>query len=237
MSFALLLPPSEGKAPGGDGPGWDPASGTFGARLERPRRRVAKALKQAKGGDQRLLGVGGASLARSIAANRALVGAPCLPAWQRYTGVVWDHLDIAGLDPEARARAAEAIVVVSALHGLVGLDDPVPDHRLKLSVGLGALGGLAAFWRRPLSTVLNEHLAGRLVVDLLPGEHAGAWIVAAGGYDLRRVRLVSADGRTAGHNAKAAKGLLARALVEATDPEQVLASWSHQEYALDIVAG
>jgi len=240
MSFALLLPPSEGKAPGGDGAGWDPASGTFGARLERPRRRVARALRQAKGGDQKLLGVGGASLERSIAANRALVGAPCLPAWQRYTGVVWDHLDLAGLavaDPAARQRASDAIVVVSALHGLVGIDDPMPDHRLKLSVGLGALGGLAAFWRRPLSTVLNEHLAGRLVVDLLPGEHAGAWVAAPGRYDLRRVRLVSADGRTAGHNAKAAKGLLARALLEADDPERALATWWHDEYRMDITVG
>jgi cytoplasmic iron level regulating protein YaaA (DUF328/UPF0246 family) len=195
---------------------------------------VARALKQAKGGDQKLLGVGGASLERSIAANRALVGAPCLPAWRRYTGVVWDHLDIAGLDPAARARASDAVVVISAVHGLVGLDDPMPDHRLKLSVGLGALGGLAAFWRRPLSGVLNEHLAGRLVVDLLPGEHAGAWVPAPERYDLRRVRLVRADGRAVGHDAKAAKGRLARALLEAAEPEDVLAGWTHEEYGLDI---
>lgn len=234
MSFALLLPPSEGKAPGGDGPGWDPASGVFGARLERPRRRVARALKQARGGDQKMLGVGGVTLARSIEANRMLVGAPCLPAWRRYTGVVWDHLDVGGLDPTSRARAASAIVVVSALHGLVGLDDPVPDHRLKLSVGLGALGGLAAFWRSPLSAALNEHLTGRLVVDLLPGEHANAWLPTPGGYDLRRVRLVTASGRAVGHNAKAAKGLLARELLEAADPERVLATWTHEGYHLDI---
>ena len=57
MDVALLLPPSEGKAPGGGEPGWDPASGRFGAELERPRRSIARALSRAKGGDARLLGV------------------------------------------------------------------------------------------------------------------------------------------------------------------------------------
>ena len=236
MSLVVLLPPSEGKAPGGDDPAWDPASGELGAPLERPRRRVARALKQAKGGDQRLLGVGGPTLERARAANRALVGAPCMPAWQRYTGVVWDHLDIAGLSPAARERASGGVIGVSALLGLVALDDPVPDHRLKLSVGLGALGGLTAFWRRPLSAALNERLEGRFVVDLLPGEHAAAWVPDPARYDLRRVRLVSSDGRTAGHDAKAAKGLLARALFEAPDPEQVLATWYHDGYHLDVSA-
>ena len=232
--LAILLPPSEGKAPGGDLPGWDPGSGRFGAALERPRRRVARALKLAKGGDEKLLGVGGETLTRAQVANRRLVGAPVLPASERFTGVVWDHLDLATLAPPARTRAADAVVVVSALCGLVALDDPVPDHRLKLSVSLGALGRVATFWRPAISAALNDHLEGRLVIDLLPTEHAAAWNPDLQRYDLRRVRLIDRDGRSAGHFAKAAKGRLARALVEADDPEQVLARWTDDDFSLTI---
>ncbi len=232
--LAILLPPSEGKALGGVVPGWDPADGRFGAALGPRRRRVARALKVAKGGDQKLLGVGGETLERAQQANRHLVGAPVLPAWERFTGVVWDHLDVATLAPEARVRATDAVVVVSALCGLVALDDPVPDHRLKLSVSLGALGRISSFWQPALSKVLNDHLDGRFVIDLLPGEHAAAWTPDPKRYDLRRVRLVDRTGRSAGHFAKAAKGRLARAVLEADDPAQALARWSDDEFTLTV---
>jgi len=161
-----------------------------------------------------------------------VLGAPTLPAWRRFTGVVWQHLDVASLDDASRGRAASSVVVVSALAGLCALDDPLPDHRLKLSVGLPPLGKLSTYWRDPLSATLNRRLRGRLVVDLLPQEHAAAWIPEPAAYDLRRVRFVGQDGRAIGHTAKAAKGLLARALLEADDPERVLRSWRHPEVAL-----
>jgi cytoplasmic iron level regulating protein YaaA (DUF328/UPF0246 family) len=232
--LAILLPPSEGKAPGGVLPGWDPTDGCFGAALGSRRRKVAAALKHARGGSEKLLGVGGATLERAQQANRALVGAPVLPAGERFTGVVWDHLDIGGLSPAARTRAAESIVVISALAGLVALDDPLPDHRLKLSVSLGTLGRMAAYWRDPLSKTLNAHLDGRLVIDLLPAEHAAAWAPAPDRYDLRRVKLVGRDGRPAGHAAKTAKGMLAHAVIKATNPERALERWWHPDFTLAI---
>lgn len=232
--FALLLPPSEGKSPGGTGPGWDPRSGRFGPALERPRQSVARALRSARGGDQRLLGVSGDHLDRARAANRALVGAPTLPAGERFTGVVWDHLDLTHLPPGARSRASDAIVVVSAVAGLVAIDDLLPDHRLKMSARLDRVGKLATMWRDPLSAVLNDHLAGRFVVDLLPAEHAAAWVPTPDRYDLVRVRLVDRDGRTAGHAAKAAKGRLARDLLLARSPRRALERWIDDAFSLDI---
>lgn len=234
--LALLLPPSEGKAAGGGDPPWTLDAGRFGPPLAARRAAIARALRVAKGGDQKLLGVGGDTLERARLANRALVGAPTMPAGERFTGVVWDHLDLASLTPAAHARAAEAIVVVSGVAGLVALDDPVPDHRLKLSVTLGRVGNVARYWRGPLSAVLNDHLEGRFVVDLLPAEHAAAWVPDPTRYDLVRVRLVDRDGRSAGHAAKAAKGRLARALVQARNPSRALAAWTDDEFTLDITA-
>jgi cytoplasmic iron level regulating protein YaaA (DUF328/UPF0246 family) len=219
----ILLPPSEGKAPGGKRPGWKPGSGRFGRKLSTTRAQVAAALAAADGGDARLLGVGGAHLERARTANATAVGAPTLPAWQRFTGVVWGHLDVAGLDAGARQRASQRIVVVSALAGLSGLDDPLPDFRLKMSANLTGMGKLASAWRPVLSPVLNAAARGGLVVDLLPAEHAAAWQADPTGYDLARVDLIDDAGRRAGHASKAAKGMLAAELAAAVDRDAVAA--------------
>lgn len=230
----LLLPPSEGKAPGGGDPGWDPASGRFGAELERPRRAIARALSRAKGGDARLLGVKGEALERAQLANRRLVGGPCLPAVDRFTGVVWDHFDVGGLPPAARERAMASVLVISGLGGVVALDDPLPDHRLKLSVSLAPVGRVATFWRPSVSTVLGDHLDGALVIDLLPGEHAAAWVPEPSLGTHLRVRLIGRNGQTAGHFAKAAKGRLARSLMRSADAERALRRWRDPEFRAEV---
>lgn len=237
--LAVLLPPSEGKAPGGDGPAWSPADGTFGALAER-RAEVADALARAGGGDAKLLGVGGAHLERAQAANAALVGAATLPAARRYTGVVHDHLGLATLPAAARRRASASVVVVSGLLGAVALGDPVPDYRLKMGARLAPMGTLSRWWRDALSAELNAWLQGRVVVDLLPNEHAAAWLPAPDrATTIVRVsfaeRAGGRPGAVVGHDAKAAKGLLARHLLLAGgDPRKALASFEHERFALRV---
>ena len=209
----ILLPPSEGKVRGGDGPAWDPASGRF-AELAPRRVRVANALKRARGGNEKLLGARGDLLAAAREANRSLLGAPTLPVARRFSGVVWEHLDPGSLPTRARRRAEAGVVVVSAVTGLSAWTDPVPDFRLKLSASLKPMGGLAAFWRTAVSTTLNELAAGHTVVDLLPNEHRAAWVPDESRYELVRPEFVVADGKPAGHAGKAAKGLVARMLLD-----------------------
>ncbi len=242
--LALLLPPSEGKAPLGDGPGWEPTDGVFGDELGVWREQIAAALAAAGGGSEKLLGVGGQHLVRAQAANSLLVGAPTLPASQRYTGVVWDHLDLPSLPRAARARASASIAVVSGLLGVVALDDPTPDYRLKMGASLPPFGKLSTWWRPELSDALNDWLADRVVVDLLPNEHRAAWTSSPERYaGLVTVTFVERDGSkkgaVVGHDAKAAKGLLARhLLLEAgSTPASVraaLTSWQHPRFALSL---
>ena len=228
--LAILLPPSEGKASGGSGPGWRPDAGRFGSELAAERRAVADALATAGGGTPTLLGVKeGPALDRARAANTTLIGAPTLPAWRRFTGVVWDHLDPGGFTAAERRKVSRRVLVLSALAGLSAMDDPLPDFRLKLSVPLAPMGKLSTWWSPRLSEVLNDHLAGRWVVDLLPQEHRAAWRPDPDRYDLHRVTLVRPDGSNAGHHAKAGKGLLSRALLESDDPKRTLKTWRHPE--------
>ena len=69
-SLFILLPPSEGKAEGGTTSAkWREASGVFGKQLGAHRSELVEQLKKVKGGDEKLLGVSKAHLARAKDAN------------------------------------------------------------------------------------------------------------------------------------------------------------------------
>lgn len=247
-TLAVLLPPSEGKAEGGDGPAWDPADGVFGPTLGVWREQVADRLAEIGGGDEKLLGVGGKHLLRAQSSNASLVGSPSLPAWRRYTGVVWDHLGVESLSSAGRRLASDSVFVISGLLGVVALDDPTPDYRLKMGASLAPFGKLSTWWRPDLTEALDDVLAGRFVVDLLPNEHRAAWEPDTSRFaGFVSVSFVERDGSkkgaVVGHDAKAAKGMLARHLLEtvssgratgAAAVEAALASYRHPRFALSL---
>jgi cytoplasmic iron level regulating protein YaaA (DUF328/UPF0246 family) len=189
----VLLPPSEGKAPDGDGPPW--ASGrTTDRALDRHRRVVLREAAQ--------LGV---------VRRRG----PTLPAMERYTGVLYRELDWASLGVAARRRGAGQVRIVSGLWGLVAPDDPIPAYRLKMSARLDDLGRLSTWWRPRLAPVLADRTEGAVVWDLLPQEHEAAMDWAACSPSQRvAVRFVDAEGRTVSHWNKLLKGSLVRWILQ-----------------------
>ena len=98
---------------------------------------------------------------------------------------------------------------------------------------------MAAWWRPRLTAALAPHLAGRLVWDLLPGEHAAAW--RPEDVPSRRrvtVRFLDGQGRTVSHWNKLLKGALVRHLLteRPAGPED-LAGWEHPSgYRVDLAA-
>ncbi|MHB1208841.1 MAG: peroxide stress protein YaaA [Acidimicrobiales bacterium] len=212
----VLLPPSEAKAVGGVGRAY---TGAFDEQLGAARREVVSALStllDTAGRDvlEKTLGVRGPLLDRALASTRAIAdgSCECLPAWQRYTGVVWAHLDPSTLSDAQRRQ----LLVPSGLYGLTSGVDPVADYRLKMSASLAPLGKLSSYWRPRLAPVFTERMRGAVVIDLLPREHE----VVIDDAQLRElcefhhVTFVHHDGaRAVGHEAKAAKGEVARAVV------------------------
>ncbi len=211
MAPVLLLPPSEGKRPGGTRP-WELGSGTF-PQLATRRRTVAEALAAAMADPllaAKLTGVQGRRHLEALHGNRSICGGPTLPAWKRYSGVVWEHLQPASLGAAARRRAAR-IVVVSAVGGLFAFGDPVPDYKLKMGANLPPLDVLSRFWQPAIGEALLRHAGKAPIVDLLPDEHRRALPP-----EVTRVYVEfrTASGRAGGHDAKAAKGRFARHLLE-----------------------
>jgi cytoplasmic iron level regulating protein YaaA (DUF328/UPF0246 family) len=210
--------------------------GAYGAALEKSRAQIVTQLRKEKGGTQKLLGVSGAHLTRAQSCNMQLINAPCLPGWQRYTGVVWDHLDLSSLTATQRNAFTKRIIVPSGLLGLVRADDQVPDYRLKMGARLAPFGTMSKFWIEAITDALVSTLKKKTVIDLLPNEHKAAinWDRLD---NVVRVDLVSHSGAVVGgHNAKAAKGLLARHLLVSTnaDVRRTVASFKHPEYSAKV---
>lgn len=221
----VLLPPSETKRAGGDGPplrlpdlGW-PELSELRAEL------VTELVDLASDPPacRRALGISAAQDGE-IGRNAVLRDSPTLPAIRRYTGVLYDALDIGSLRGAAAARADARLAIGSALFGLVRAGDHIPAYRLSASSKLPGRPGLATRWRPVLQPVLAE-LAGReLVVDLRSGAYVGLGRLE----DAVRVDVITEhpDGRRTKvtHFNKAHKGRLARALATATpEPDDAAA--------------
>lgn len=157
----------------------------------------------------KILGVRGERLETARSATSALGSTRerRRPGWERYDGVVWQHLDPASLTSSQRSR----IWVPSALYGLHCASEEIADYRLKMGVTLPAIGNLANWWRPVVSHYLAT-LTPRTIVHLLPREHAAVIDPhVVGAQRLFTVDFVDASGQgAAGHAAKAVKGVLAR---------------------------
>lgn len=211
----ILLPPSEGKTPHTTGSPFELSELSF-AELSKDRQLVLDALSEtsAQENAMELLGVG-ASLAKEVARNINLHTEPAARAHDIYSGVLFEALNYSSLDAASRKRADQSIIVISALWGAVRFDDRIPPYRLSMSVKLDPLGKLASWWKKRLSTVLDEVAENQLIVDARSSTYAAAYkpqnnnTVAVNVFQMRNgvPKVVS-------HFAKHTRGEVARYLVQ-----------------------
>ena len=209
----VLLPPSETKHDGGDGPPLR-VQALSSPELGPLRDALIDELVELAGDQpacRRALGIS-ASQDAEIVRNAAMRSAATLPAINRYTGVLYDALDIGSLRGASAARARNRLAVGSALFGLLRADDPVPAYRLSATSKLPGQPSLAARWRPLLEPLLAQIAASELVVDLRSGSYAALGRLP--GAVKVDVLAEHADGRrtVVTHFNKAHKGRLARAL-------------------------
>jgi cytoplasmic iron level regulating protein YaaA (DUF328/UPF0246 family) len=227
----ILLPPSEGKTSPAAGEPVDPASLWLPA-LASARRRVMSRLvalcrrtsARSIAETSQILGIGD-GLRHELARNAELPMAPAGPAAEVYTGVLYEALDPAGLDPAARAWLDRSAVVFSGLWGVVRLDDRIPAYRCSVGVTLpGSIGGLTAYWKKVLTPALKPDGP---VLDLRSGAYAAMWSPPpAGSASVRVLHERMVDGTpkrsVVSHFNKATKGRIVRDLAAAkAAPETV----------------
>ena len=210
----LLLPPSETKRDGG----------ADGSRLELDGLGFASLTEQRVVATSALVALAasveestralklGRTQSFEVERNRTLVSSPVMPAIDRYTGVIYDALDAASLSTDARAFAADHLVIGSALFGLLRADDPIPAYRLSHDSRLPGVA-LRRHWRLGVEAELRQWEG--LTLDLRSEAYAGLGRAGQGSFYLR-VLSEDANGRRVAlsHFNKHAKGEFTRALLE-----------------------
>ncbi len=212
----ILLPPSEGKTAPASGDPVELDSLAFAETLTGPRAELLDALEALAGlpleRAVEMLGVS-AGQAGEVEVDAALRGAPTAPAASVYSGVLYDRLDLPGLPAAPRRRAAERVLIASALWGFLRPEDRIPYYRLSAKARLDGIGPLAKWWRSSLAGAMPDE-PGELVVDMRSGAYAAAWKPREA--KLLAVRAMAEAGgkrRPVTHMAKAVRGEVARALL------------------------
>ena len=200
MKTVILIPPSEGKADGGNGKPLKTVSGVAADLIE--------AIKEAD--PKKLYGLKEKALEKAMAANKDVLSSKTMPAIERYTGVVYDAVDYQTL--QSKSDFDEKVLIISGLFGLVRPTDLIPNYRLKIDK-LKA----AKLWLNSNS----EKLKDTFVIDLLPQAHKKA-VKYENGIEVEFVLKKAGKKMPAGHQGKHIKGRFVRWLIEndINDPKQ-----------------
>ena len=133
-----------------------------------------------------------------------------MPAIVRYTGVLYDAIDVETLDAEARGFLDANVAIHSALFGLLRASDPIPAYRFSHDTRIPGTS-LSKLWREANAAVLDAEPG--LVLDLRSESYVHLGPASDRSLFLR---VVSDDGdghrRALNHFNKHGKGELVRAL-------------------------
>ena len=152
--------------------------------------------------------------------NQDVFNSKCVPAIERYTGVVYNHIDWASLSSKAKNYMEKHIIIFSGLFGLLTPDTLIPDYKLKMNVL-----SLKSLW----GPIISDYLKNEdIIFDLLPQVHRKAYTPNKNTVQVDF--LVQSKGKTsaAGHFGKAVKGQFIRFL--ATNQVTNVKDFSKFEY-------
>lgn len=192
MKTIILIPPSEGKADGGNN---EPLKSVSGVAAD-----LIEAIKEAD--PKKLYGLKEKALEKAVSVNKDVLNSKTMPAIERYTGVVYDAIDYQTL--KNTSDFEKKVLIVSGLFGLVSPTDLIPNYRLKIDK-LKA----AQLWVNSNS----ERLKDAFVIDLLPQAHKKA-VKYDHGIEVEFVLKKAGKKMPAGHQGKHIKGRFVRWLIE-----------------------
>ncbi|MDN5816316.1 MAG: peroxide stress protein YaaA [Yaniella sp.] len=206
----ILLPPSEGKTAPEHG---EPLSfnDLVFPGLSGERRTLVQELEVVSGlGNAHEILKVGKSLHKEIAANQQLLEAPAAPAWQVYTGVLFDALDYGTLEHVDD----DLTLVFSALFGVTRLSDAIPSYRYPATAKLPGIGNVGTWWRARLTDQLSDYASGP-IIDCRSTTYRSFWKTPT----FRTVTVdvfqrVNGELKVVSHWAKQARGYVARHLLQ-----------------------
>ena len=138
--------------------------------------------------------------------NQDIFNSKCAYAIERYTGVVYEHLNWESLNKKSQEFLDHHIYIFSGLFGMVTPKTLIPDYKLKMNVL-----SLQYHW----SPIISEELKKEdLIIDLLPQVHRKAYNKSDNVITIDFQVIKKGKKSAAGHFGKAVKGQLIRYIAE-----------------------
>lgn len=206
----ILLPPSEGKTTPESGTPLDFNDLLFPG-LSGERRTIMQELEVVSSlpNAHEVLSVG-KTLTDHIAANQYLLDAPTAPAWQVYTGVLYDALDYGTLTDVDD----DVTVVFSALFGVTRVSEAIPNYRFPATAKLPGIGNVGSWWRERLTEQLDAHASGP-IIDCRSTPYRSFWKAPPlRTFTIDVFQRVNGELKVVSHWAKQARGYVARQLIQ-----------------------
>jgi len=201
----ILIPPSEGKA---RVKSTNIIFSGTNFKFEKPVNQVVRLLELID--DEDLRSVYGTSPEKALGfhrQNQDIFNSPCAPAVERYTGVVYEHIEWATLSEKAKKYMDEYVIIFSGLFGMLTPMTPIPDYKLKMNVL-----SLQHHWNPILSEALQDE---KPIIDLLPQVHRKAYKPNKKNVTPVDFLIINKGKKTAaGHFGKAVKGEFIRHMAE-----------------------
>jgi len=199
-----LIPPSEGKSKVSSK---DTLFSDTNFKFEHHVNQVVRLLSLIE--DEDLSSVYGTSEEKAMIfhrQNQDIFNSKCAYAIERYTGVVYEHLNWETLNEKAQDFLDNHFYIFSGLFGMVSPRTLIPDYKLKMNVL-----SLQYHW----SPILTEELEKEdLVIDLLPQVHRKAYNKGKNVISIDFQVIKKGKKSAAGHFGKAVKGQLIRYIAE-----------------------
>jgi len=211
----ILLPPSETKRPGGGGLSLAEDWKLSFPELDKTRKQITRVLHElaadpvATATALKL----GPKQHDEVSVNASLFDTPTMPAIERFTGVLYDAVDIDTIDKRGREFLNTRVLIQSALFGLVRATDHIPAYRLSFDSRLPGVPPLKNVWAAKSQYILNDH-AG-LILDLRSEGYAALTPLPQrdNAYFVRAVgRTPDGTLRQLNHFNKKGKGVFVRAI-------------------------
>jgi uncharacterized protein len=148
--------------------------------------------------------------------NMVLKSATAAPAWQIYSGVLYEALNADALSAAAVKKLTSNVFVQSALFGLISLGDKIPAYRLSADSKLPKIGSVSNIWAKNCASIFEN--STELIVDMRSGQYAQIAPIPKNISDQVIVpkilqKMPSGPPKVVSHHNKATKGRIIRQIV------------------------
>lgn len=141
--------------------------------------------------------------------SKEIVHELTMKAIKRYTGVAFDYLNYAMLNPEAQTYIDKHVILCSNLFGFLRADDMIPEYRLKQGEAVGAFKPEKLY--KEQSHLMDKYLENEDILDLRAGFYDKFYKPTKAYTTLKFIK----EGKVVSHWAKAYRGIVLQEVAKA----------------------